>query len=59
MSNFLYNTVEYVHDYATGQNISDTGVTTLVEWSMKHLTLELFFLKFVERFIERCQRVLL
>jgi len=26
MSNFLYNTVEYVHDVATGVNVSDTGV---------------------------------
>ncbi|XP_023336957.1 sodium-coupled neutral amino acid transporter 9 [Eurytemora carolleeae] len=26
MSNFLFNTVEYIHDVATGVNITDTGV---------------------------------
>ena len=26
MSNFLFNTVEYIHDVATGVNITDTGI---------------------------------
>ena len=30
MSNFLFNTVEYIHDVATGVNITDTGTYLLI-----------------------------